>query len=316
MKKKLEKKINLFLSLIIIVVLLPLLITIVFQRMELEGILAGNVWENNSIDETENAVETDKDKSTEAEKKVIGIVAKEISIKYDRQAILAQCVIARTNLYDAWENNTPEPEALALDEMQELWGDDFNKIYQNIKECVRSTKDEVLVWNQKCIYAAYHAVSAGTTRNIDELYTDANMPYLKEEICSGDTMAEGYLAVLYWKESEFLEKCRQLFPENAPEDMSQIQILERDSTDYVLQVQVNSGTYSGEEFRSSFGLNSSCFTITQTQDQVRIVTKGIGHGVGLSQYTANTMAQEGNSYEKILNYFYQGAELKSIQELN
>lgn len=41
---------------------------------------------------------------------------------------------------------------------------------------------------------------------------------------------------------------------------------------------------------------------------------GYGHGVGMSQNAAKTMAAQGMNYEEILQFFYPGTELKSIYE--
>lgn len=318
MKKKLEKKINLFLSLIIIMVLLPLIVTIICQRMQLETLMPSVFSIEESTQEAvgEGETETADTNSGDDKTRIIGIVAKEISVNYSEEAIKAQCVIARTNLYDARKNGTQEPEALSIEEMQNLWGESFGTMYQNLEKYVAITEHDVLTWNGRYIYAAYHAVSGGKTRNMSELYEDAQMPYLTETACHDDTMADGYLAVLYWENAEFLELCRKQFPEAVIEDATQIQVASRDSTDYVITVQIGNLTCTGEEFRSKMSLNSSCFTITGVDGQVRIVTKGRGHGYGLSQYTANLLAQEGNNYKEILEYFYPGAEISTVGAVN
>lgn len=322
MKKGLGKKLDMLLSLVIIVVLLPLFITIICQRMELEKIIYGEVRESGESVEAGTEVESDREEDTEdglagevSEEQIVGIVAKEIGANANREAILAQCVIARTNLYDARKRHTTEPEALSIGEMQELWGADFDQIYQEMEECAALTGDEVLVWNGDYIYAAYHALSAGRTRNVTEMYEAADMPYLTEKACQEDVTAEGYLSVSYWEREEFLTECRKRFPEAALSDISEIQVLSRDETGYVKEIQVGSGTFLGEEFRSRWELNSACFTITEMEDKVRIVTKGLGHGFGLSQNTANLMAAEGKSYEEILAYFYPGTELRAASSL-
>lgn len=336
MKKKLGKKINMFLSILIIVVLLPLSVTIACQRMKLESLLAGGletaaqgtdnaevktestarsaetetVDRNAKTESVDRSIETEtSERSAEAEACVPGIVAKEIAASGSREAVLAQTVIARTNLYDAWETGTAEPEGLTLSEMQSLWGEDFQKIYQRLQECTAKTEGQVLLWNGNYIYAAYHAISAGTTRDISELYGEVDMPYLQNVDCQEDSSAEGYLGVLYWEENEFLEKCKKAFPDAALECIEQITVEKRDTAGYVLSVKVGQKTVTGEEFRGSFALNSACFSITDLGEQVRIVSKGLGHGVGLSQCTAARMAQEGKNYQEILEYFYPGTEL-------
>lgn len=297
-----RKKIDKLLSLVIIGILLPLFITIISQRMQLEQVIYGDI---NPTEDTAQATE-------DLEEQVIGIVAKEISVDMDRDAICAQCVIARTNLCDAKEKGMPEPEALSQKEMQTLWGENYDTIYQELQECVADTKNQVLMWEGDYIYAAYHAVSAGRTRDMAKLYEDAKMPYLKEQLCKEDAVAEGYLAVNYWGRDEFIEKCGSLFPESVPQSMKDIVIISRDETGYVEEISVGGKSYTGEEFRNRFELNSACFSITELEDQVRIVTKGLGHGFGLSQNMANCMAEEGQSYKEILAYFYPETELKEV----
>lgn len=291
MRKRLEKKINLFLSLLIIIVLLPLLVTILLQRMHLSELIEG-------MEKTALAAEPSSHQ--DAEDAVLGIVAKEISADSSREAVLAQCVIARTNLYAAWATNTAEPEALHMDELQKIWGDEFETFYRNLEECVAQTSGEVLVWNGDYIYAAYHAVSAGKTRNMSEMYGEADMPYLAQTICPEDTRAENYLSVIYLE----------------PEEMKDAKVLRRDTAGYVLEVQMGAETYTGEEFRDKYHLPSSCFTLKEQNGKMRIVTKGLGHGLGLSQYTAVHMAEEGRSYQEILEYFYPGAVLADAKNVD
>lgn len=304
MQNRLKKKINFCLSLMIIILLLPLLITIVMQKMKLEQLMTGEG----------PTVQTSEILSEEMEEQVLSIVANEIDILNDRQVIQAQCVIARTNLYDAKENSTKEPQSISVTKMEEIWGEEFEQNYQKLSECVAATNGEVLVWEDNYIYAAYHAVSSGTTRNMSEWYDKSKMPYLASQECHEDTTAEGYLTVTYLPVKEFLKKCETVFPESTLNEVEELQILERDSADYVLTMKAFDKTCDGEEFRSAFGLNSACFTLTEMEGKVRIVTRGIGHGFGLSQHMAAVLASEGMDYKEILQYFYPGAKLKRIEK--
>jgi stage II sporulation protein D len=47
-------------------------------------------------------------------------------------------------------------------------------------------------------------------------------------------------------------------------------------------------------------------------DSYIFVTKGLGHGVGMSQYGANEMAASGKTYEEILKHYYTGIELADL----
>ena len=70
----------------------------------------------------------------------------------------------------------------------------------------------------------------------------------------------------------------------------------------------------GTEVRTIFGLKSANFTIEKGENIVFKV-KGYGHGVGMSQTGADTMAKQGSNYEEIINHFYVGIEIKEINSL-
>ena len=222
------------------------------------------------------------------------IVAKEISADAPEECIKAQCVIARTNLKAAEEMGTELPGSMTMGELQELWGDYFSEAEGKIKEAIQETDGETLQYRNHYIYAAYHAVSAGNTRNMEELYPDSDMPYLSGVACYEDAQAPDYLSVLYLDQ--------------------EITIEEKDSAGYVTKAQMNGKSYTGEELRGELGLKSANFNVTELEPgKIRIVTKGHGHGFGLSQYTAQKMAEKGEDYRKILQYFFPGTELENVE---
>lgn len=316
MRKNVHKKVDTLLSLVIILIFMPLFVAIIGQRMQLEEIIYGGDAGMENVPGTESNVESGTEAGTvshkEIEQQLIGIVAKEIEADAEEDAVLAQCVIARTNLCDAKEKHTAEPAALGIEEMRKLWGTYFEECYRRIEMCVKQTEGEVLLWEDDYAYAAYHAISAGSTRDMEELYRDAKMPYLKAQICEADAVAEGYLAVSYWEKTEFVEKCNELFAESGVTSCVDITIASRDKAGYVLTMQVGGTSCDGETFRGAFGLQSACFTITEMDEKVRIVTKGLGHGFGLSQNTAVEMAKNGYNYKEILTYFFSGTTIETV----
>ena len=278
-RKNLAKRINTMLTILLLLLLIPLFLTIFCQNMQLEELL-GNV---------NRTAETEEDADM-----LFCIVAKEISADAPEECIKAQCVIARTNLKAAEEMGTELPGSMTMGELQELWGDYFSEAEGKIKEAIQETDGETLQYRNHYIYAAYHAVSAGNTRNMEELYPDSDMPYLSGVACYEDAQAPDYLSVLY------LDR--------------EITIEEKDSAGYVTKAQMNGKSYTGEELRGELGLKSANFNVTELEPgKIRIVTKGHGHGFGLSQYTAQKMAEKGEDYRNILQYFFPGAEVKSVE---
>lgn len=267
------------LTILLLLLLIPLFLTIFCQKMQLEELL-GNV---------NRTAETEEDADM-----LFCIVAKEISADAPEECIKAQCVIARTNLKAAEEMGTELPGSMTMGELQELWGDYFSEAEGKIKEAIQETDGETLQYRNHYIYAAYHAVSAGNTRNMEELYPDSDMPYLSGVACYEDAQAPDYLSVLYLDQ--------------------EITIEEKDSAGYVTKAQMSGKSYTGEELRGELGLKSANFNVTELEPgKIRIVTKGHGHGFGLSQYTAQKMAEKGEDYRKILQYFFPGTELENME---
>lgn len=299
-----------------ILVLLPLLVTVTMQNMQLNRLLDG-IGQAESMGTAGGSGTAEPDSGEGmAEELLIRIVAKEMDAGFSEEALKAQSVIARTNYLDAEKKGAKTPEAMPTEEMQKAFGTDFPAVYEKLKACVNATAGETLMWQDDYIYAAYHAVSSGMTRKIEDLYQDVHMPYLTGIQCHDDTGAEGYLAVCFWKKEEFLEMVNRAFPDGKVQDTSAVQVAERDAAEYVLKVQVGELQCGGEEFRSAFGLNSACFTITDTGENIRIVTKGIGHGFGLSQHMAESLAAEGKDYREILAYFFPEATLEKAEKNN
>lgn len=278
-RKNLAKRINTMLTILLLLLLIPLFLTIFCQKMQLEELL-GNV---------NRTAETEEDADM-----LFCIVAKEISADAPEECIKAQCVIARTNLKAAEEMGTELPGSMTMGELQELWGDYFSEAEGKIREAIQETDGETLQYRNHYIYAAYHAVSAGNTRNMEELYPDSDMPYLSGVACYEDAQSPDYLSVLYLDQ--------------------EITIEAEDSAGYVTKAQMNGKSYTGEELRGELGLKSANFNVTELEPgKIRIVTKGHGHGFGLSQYTAQKMAEKGEDYRKILQYFFPGTELENVE---
>lgn len=290
---RIEEGINRFLCFVILFGILPIFITTFFQRLEMEDLI---------FNKSSGA-------ASEIEIKLPEIVAKQISIHMPEEVIKAQAVIARTNLMAAEEKGEAMPVGFTMEELQNLWGEQFDSYYEKMQSLIAETAGQTLQYNNTYIYAPYHQASAGNTRSMAEYYTSSAMPYLTSVACHEDTTSEGYLNVYFWTKEEFLALCENYFPEESIASGEDIKILSRDSAGYVLEVQVGQTNYEGEIFRKTLNLPSACFEITLIDEDVRIVTMGQGHGFGLSQYMAGQLAQDGKTYEEILQYFYKGATI-------
>lgn len=298
MKKRRKQQNSYLLSIFLLLALLFLLAVVILQQMKLDELLAG------AETELEQSM-TDE----ELEKKVLLITAKEISVMAEPEALQAQCVIARTNLIAAMKEGENEPQAFTLEELQEMWGEQFKSYYTKLEDAAADTRGQYLAYHGNCMYAAYHAISAGETRAMEELYPEVQMPYLTNIECHGDAMAEDYVSVFTWSREEFMALCKEAYPDSGLKEPEGCSVQSRDSADYALTIAVGKLRITGEEFRTALKLPSACFSITVDEEKVRIVTKGCGHGLGLSQYAAEQLAKEGDTWQEILTQFYPGCEL-------
>lgn len=306
----LKEKIKTFLSVCVLVVAIPYIVTLLFQGKDTKE--GEQAMEQLIKQETPLIVELNG-QQLEVEEYLAGIVALEIPLDSEPEAIKAQAVIARTELLGAVEAQGTLPDAMSLKEMLTLWGQDgFEKNYQVLEEAIKDTEGEVLLWKEKLIQPAFHAVSAGQTRKAKEAL-GIKQPYLKNVDSKVDISSPNYLKVVFFEKNALTEKLKQACPDaelSAETIIDQIIVSKRDSSDYVLEVQVGTAVITGEEFRNCLGLNSACCFLKEVEGQIRIVTKGLGHGLGLSQYGANQMAKEGGGYKDILTYYYSNTKVE------
>ena len=83
-----------------------------------------------------------------------------------------------------------------------------------------------------------------------------------------------------------------------------LQIAERDAAGYVVQIKVDKTVLSGKEFAKLMNLKSPCMYIEYESGKLKITTKGIGDGFGISMYTAQRMVSKGSTYLDIISFFY------------
>ena len=276
---------------------------------------------------------TGVDEQTEAQ--VTARLAAQIPADYEMECLKAQAVIVRTNLYREMEKEAGAEDGVgqtedagsgtdtgteAADEgwdeaqMREVWGDDYGRNLEKLQEAVEETEGEILTWEGEPIQAAFHVASSGKTRNAAEVPGQEAYTYLQGTDSEEDIRRPGFLYIGYMEKAEFAAALQQLFPNETMDAGTlpgALQIVERDSAGYVTRVQYGNTIANGEAVRAALGLNSACFYLSELEGKIRIVTKGIGHGLGFSQYGAEQMAKRGSSYRELLHYYYRDVKIET-----
>lgn len=234
----------------------------------------------------------------------IGILAREIPASYEAEALKAQAIMVRTKIYKAMQekgSNTEFTEEFWTQaDMEEAWGiAKYANYYSKLERAWQETQGQILMYKEKLIYTPFFSLSNGSTRDGEEVLGE-ECPYLKIKDCPLDI--------------EATEQLQTMTLDQESEKVA-IEVLALDTAGYVLKVRVGEEEVNGEEFRRNYNLASSCFSVQEYEGKIRITTRGVGHGIGLSQNTANKMAESGKTAAEILEYFYEGCEIKEVVDL-
>ena len=250
------------------------------------------------------------------------VVAKEVSVGSRTETLKAQAVIARTNLWGMYLKNQSDDaqgkrdwlEPGGTEDLMTLWGASaYEKNMEKFRQAVKETRGEILTVEHQPIQAAYHYAANCKTRNASEVPGQEAAVYLQSVDSPGDMLADGFLSISYMEKQQMADALASLFQEDAPQAENlpgALELTVRDSAGYVTEVTCGRTVANGEAVRQALHLNSACFYFSELDGKIRILTKGIGHGLGLSQYGANELAKQGKNYQDILKYYYQDVTLE------
>lgn len=248
------------------------------------------------------------------EEYVMGITAKQILPTANREARRAQMVLVRTNLQVQRKKEPDILPSFSYLTMEKLKDRGIEEVFRADSE---ATRGEILKVSGKKRYLPYHRVSAGKTRNGAEALPGKGYQWLKSMEWASDQNSPEYLNIRIIKAGKLQKKAEEIWPGCLAEEkslISQLSVVRTDSAGYVLTVRVGNLELPGETFAKGLGLPSSCFAIDEVEDGIRITTKGVGHGLGLSQFQAQLMGEAGAGYEEILCAFFEDAVLTAEED--
>ncbi len=293
----------------LLVILIPIFISIYY----LTGVVKEDVFDNHII----KVKQVSKNEVVELnlEDYIVGVLAGEMPVSFEEEALKAQAVVARTyalkrvkesNKYDVVDT-TKNQVYLDDDYLKTIWGKSYDKNMRKIKKAVKETSHECIFYDDKLIDALFFSTSVGMTENSEEIFKNS-IPYLRSVSSTWDEEVSPIFKKEYSFELEdFYKKLKLNY--NKKLDIEKISVT---STGRVKEIKINGIKFSGTKVQQLLGLKSNYFTINKVGNNIKIETKGYGHGVGMSQYGANGMAKEGYSYREIIDHYYQDVELKKI----
>lgn len=296
---KVKEKMKLYGSVFLLLLFIPYLITVYMQGDMLP------FWKQYQ-------------QQSDMEQQIAGIVAAQIPAEDHLETLKAQAVIVRTNLWRARQKHETEDNGWSEEKMRAVWGKYYESYRKKMDTAVSGTQGQILKSgeSEEPVMAAYHFASCQKTRNASEVPGQEAFVWLASVESSQDLRADGYLKIQYMEKEKMAEILQTFFDENHTVDAKRLpgalDISQRDSAGYVTRISYDGVMINAEAFRKAMGWNSACFYLSELEGKIRIVTKGIGHGLGLSQYGAERMAENGSSYREILNYYYKNIKITTI----
>ena len=240
---------------------------------------------------------------------LIGVVSSEMPASFNLEALKAQSVLARTYALKAKQTGKKLTDTVStqsyidMDQMKNKWGNSFNTYYNKIKNAVENTNGEYLSYNGNYIEALYHSTNNGKTESSLDVFGNY-YPYLISVSSEYDKNASSYLRTINMSLDTISNKLGLSLNND-----SVINILSYTDGGNIKEININGNNFSGKKVRELLGLRSADFDISISDNNANITTRGYGHGVGMSQYGANGMANAGYSYKNILSHYYPGTTL-------
>lgn len=255
------------------------------------------------------------------------VVSAEMPADFDEEALKAQAVVARTYTIYKIENKKHENADICDDSTccqawvsKEIrfsrWEEAKRENnWAKIEKCVNETKGKIITYQNKPINAFFHSNSGGTTELPVNVWGGGeNLPYLKVVETAGEEGYTQYSSEVVLSKEELINKLKVKYEDiNVNfENEDDIKILEHTDSGRVRTIKFGNHELSGVETRTLLGLKSTNFEIQKQDGNIKFTVKGYGHGVGMSQTGADTMAKQGKNYEEIIKHFYSGVEITNM----
>ena len=277
--------------------------------------IVDNNTKNKNI--TIKVLQTNKNKIIELdlEDYVKGVIAGEMPISFEIEALKAQAVAARTygvkrinknNKYDVVDTVLNQ---VYLDDnaLRIKWGNNYDLYMNKIEKAVKETKGEYVDYNGKYADTLFFSTSVGNTENSEEIF-GTKISYLQSVSSEWDEE----VSPVYQEKKIFTREnfCKKLSLSDCTKIY--VNIKNETSTGRIKKLEINGKSFTGTEVAYLLGIRSNYFSIYIENNNVAIYTKGFGHGVGMSQYGAEGMAINGYLYNEILEHYYQGTTIKNL----
>ena len=247
-----------------------------------------------------------------------GVLLAEMPASFHPEALKAQAVAARTYTWKARSTGGKHGDGSVcidpaccqawLTEEAYLSQGGSEAGLERVHSAVQATSGFVLYHEGALIEATYFSSAGGSTEAAAAVW-GADFPYL-QAVSSPEAVENNeviYTAVDF-------QRCLGAAIAGDPRDW--FGVVSYTEGGGVAEMEISGVIYTGTELRSLLSLRSTAFEIIPEGETLRITTRGHGHRVGLSQYGANALAEQGSTWQQILQHYYPGTNLAPLVEIN
>ena len=274
-------------------------------------------------------VEDQQVEERELESYVEGVLAGEMKNDWPLEALKAQAILARTFVLKFVQKKESQyPGADISTDIEEAQAYDASAVNERIQQAVEETRGLVLSCEGELPYAWFHAHSGGMTEYAraglgwekdEPAYTQPSRGTEPEQL-SDEKENQQLQVAAEWKADftfeEWTAACQKQGVQVEPHAGSQLQISQRGESGRAVTLEIDGQSVNATDLRLALGstkMRSTLLTSLKIENgKVHMAGKGYGHGVGMSQWGAYGMAQEGKSAEQIIKHYFQKVEIAQI----
>lgn len=266
--------------------------------------------------------ETGEKKQIKLEEYIEGVVAAEMDPTWPENALAAQAILARTFTLDSMREGKIRKlhGTDASTDPEEFQAYDSNRINDKVRRAVSRTRGEVIVHNGEYVRSFFSASCGGTTATPAEGgFTEEQYPYVKAPVKDPGfeiTVPENK----YWEVRIPLEEVRRAVKNiggSDPGEITSVDVIEWGPSGRAVRIKFNGVEVGAPALRKAVGSQKMRSTFLKEEptiegDNLVLAGKGFGHGVGMCQWGAKKMAQDGKEPEDIIKFYYKDVQIQRL----
>ncbi|MCG0275804.1 MAG: SpoIID/LytB domain-containing protein [Thermosediminibacteraceae bacterium] len=266
-------------------------------------------------------VSTGKKKKMNLEDYVAGVVAGEMENYWPVEALAAQAILARTYVLEFVQDKGGSKYGnahISTDfEEAQAWNPD--KVNDRVKKAIEMTRGKVITYKGKFVKAWFHSHAGGMTATAKEglNYKEEEPPYIAV-VKSPDENA-GPEGKRTWKAVFTKDELKRIIKEKLGQDtgeIAEVSVVERGPSGRATKIKIGNATVPAPDLRTALDpmrMRSTLLTSLRIEgEKVVMEGKGFGHGVGMSQWGARVLAEQGKSPEEIIKYYFKGVDIVKL----